>query len=121
MHHKADKTDYLLIDDFINKLACWGNSEVIDKAIDKHIELNINNLREKSGKNGSKTAVADQQAKPKLKIKAQNKPAERKVDYEIDSDQQSKKAIQNKSKHYLKLANKKQEEEEKALAMNIEK
>lgn len=117
-HHRADKTDYLLIDDFMSKLMCWGNNELANKAIDEHIDSNLNNLRSKANKNSVKPAVHND--KPKLKIKAQQKPAV-KMESVSSVEEKPKRQLPNKSKHYLKLASKKEEEEQKALAMNVEK
>jgi hypothetical protein len=116
--HKADKTDYLLIDDLLSKLVCWGNDAAFHDAMDKHIDININNLRERSNKN---TIKVPEHKKPKLKVKGGGKPAPRQFESVETFDEKPKRYLPNKSKQYLKLAKQKEDEEERALAMNIEK
>lgn len=71
-HHRADKTDYLLIDDFMAKLTCWRALVLTENEIDKQMDLNINNLRDKSGK--PPAPKQNDQKKPKLKVKSGGGP-----------------------------------------------
>ena len=119
VHHKADKTDYLLIEDFLNCLTCWRSSVEFNKVLDQHIDININNLRDKSKKESIK--APDKSAKKtKLKVKRSSKMNNSK-EKEIETEEKPKKYFPNKSKQYLKLAKQKKEDEERALAMNIDK
>mmetsp|Transcript_29956 Transcript_29956/g.26518 ORF Transcript_29956/g.26518 Transcript_29956/m.26518 type:complete len:180 (-) Transcript_29956:560-1099(-) len=103
VHHKADKTDYLLIEEFINNLTCWRSSEEFNKVLDHHIDLNINNLRNKSNKEIIK--IPENGPKKKnLKIKKSSQFSSSKIS---NSEHQSQKCLPNKSKHYLKLAKQK--------------
>jgi len=99
VHHNADKSDYILIEDFLDKLTCWRTSKEFNKALDKHIDININNLRDQS-----------------VPFSAKRSDLESSKESEIP-----KKTFPNKSKKYLKIAKKRQEEEENSLKMNVDK
>lgn len=117
IHHGADKSDYLEIENFIDKLTCWRTSNEFNKVLDQHIDININHLRDQASKEDSKSnSKTDTKSKKSLKIKAKKSIP---VSSERESSKQS--VLVNNSKKYLKMAKKKQMDEEDALAMNIEK
>ncbi len=120
-HHNADKTDYLLIEEFVEKLSCWRSSEEFNKVLDQHIDININHLRDQSKKDIPTTKKGSKASK-----KAQIKPTKLKKSVPMASESSKvsepvQKHFPNKSKKYLKMAKKKQIDEEGALALNIEK
>ena len=118
VHHQADKTDYLLIEDFINKLTCWRSSEEFNKALDQHIDININNLRNQANIESIKAPKKGKNPKLKIKKIVQTNSSR---EFQRISEEPQKRCFPNKSKKYLKIAKKKKEEEERALAMNIDK
>lgn len=118
-HHRADKSGYLLIEDLLANLSCWRNGEAVNNALDKHIDININNLRDRAKDSSQSMSHQSEPKKVKLKIKKTQHDKSKERQFELD--EKPKRFIPNKSKEYLKLAKQKEEEEERALAMNIEK
>jgi hypothetical protein len=116
-HHNAEKTDYLLIDDFLSKLSCW-RSDATPKEMDTHIDLHINNLRDKAKKEKAKPAEVK---KPKLKVKGGSRKQIIVNEKPTPLEDHPKRIQGNKSKQYLKKAKEKEIEQERALAMNVEK
>lgn len=104
-HHRADKSDYLLIDDFISKLSCWRSVTIPEQQMDKQLDLDIDKLRDKSSNNNP--AKQAEQKKPKLKLKTGGKKTKTKTEPNVPLDEKPKRALPNKSNHYLKLAKQK--------------
>ncbi len=127
--HNAHKTGYLPMDEFYKRLRCWQNYQpkdytAIEEEANKLLNRNTgNNITNNEKKRPTTAVVAG--AKNLRAMTAQGSRSRlesaNKMGKEKSEQREVKIYAEDKTKHYLKLAKQKKEEEERALALTIDK